>query len=82
MGGTAVGGAEACVKPSQTKGSSYAGLQAAAAGVGGAKEGRGRYPLSTVSTVSWRMYLRIVEEGLSLATMVRLTEKTPEKKIS
>ena len=29
MGGTAVGGAEACVKPSRAKASSYAGLQAA-----------------------------------------------------
>ena len=41
MGGTAVSGAKACVKPSRTKASSYAGLQAAAA-VGGAEEGRGR----------------------------------------
>ena len=71
--------AAAVGKPSRTKASSYAALQAAA-GVGGAKEGRGRYPLSTASTVSWRMYLRNVEEGLSLATMVRLTEKTSEKK--
>ena len=41
MVGNAVGGAEACVKPSRTKASSYAGLQAAAAAVGGAEEGRG-----------------------------------------
>ena len=40
---TAVGGAEACVKPSRTKASSYAGLQAAsaAAAVGGVEEGLG-----------------------------------------
>ena len=51
----AVGGAEACVKPSRAKASSYAGLQAAAT-IGGPVEGRGRPRFAIHISVQLRCY--------------------------